>query len=313
MGVDLLLLLAMTALLMAVVHSVRGDITWLHRSLGLPVAVLFLMILIDFAKWGYYLVRHRENRARHFVMQIPIIVRDWTPFILIDLMYENLHDLSPHLTHYDITAPLYNFDVWLFGESPAVWAQHIHAPWLTDLMSGFYAIYLALPLCLMAFLTLSGRRVHFRQIAIAVAFTFVLGFIGYVFMPALPPRFYVPELYTDPIHLHGVFIFSVQEVWDNLAAVKGAAFPSLHVGISSTALIYAFRFRKLSRFYSGLFYAYIFLTVGLWLSTIYLRHHWIGDIFAGWCVALLATWISDKLLSTQERLRASHEANALTY
>lgn len=302
MGIDLVVLFGITLLLLCVVRSVQGQINWLHQSLAFPLAIIVGLIFIDFFKWVYFLVARRENNARHFLRQIPSILRDWIPFLLIDLMYENLHDLSPHLTHYDITQSLYRFDTWLFGVSPTIWAQKIFSPLMTDLMSVFYAIYLALPLGVMSFLTLSGRRDHFQKISIAVAFTFLIGFAGYVLTPALPPRFYIAELFTNPVQLEGAYLYQMQTFWDKYSVVKGAAFPSLHVALSSTALIYAFRFRNLCRFSRVQWYLYIPSTVGLWFSTIYLRHHWVGDIFAGWFVAMMAAFISDRLISGRTKL-----------
>jgi len=96
-GIDLMLLAAMTGLLMTVTQSVHGEIRWLHHSLYLPFALMFFLVFIDLLKFIYYLVIHRRNTATHFLRQIPVIFRDWLPFLLIDLMYENLHDLTPHL------------------------------------------------------------------------------------------------------------------------------------------------------------------------------------------------------------------------
>jgi membrane-associated phospholipid phosphatase len=293
-GADLLLLLFLTSLLMTVAASVHGEVRWLHPSLGLPVGVFAGVLFVDFVKWAYFLAVHRQNKALQFLRQIPIALRDWLPFVLIDLMYENLHDLSPHLVHYDITPFLFRLDTWLCGVSPTVLAQRFYSPGMTDAMTAFYAIYLALPLILMSILTLAGRREAFQKVSIAVAFTFVIGFAGYVLTPALPPRFYIPHLFAGPLP-SGILLGRAQAMWDKLAVVKGAAFPSLHVGVSTTALIYAFRYRSSSTLYRILWWVYIPLTLGLWLSTIYLRHHWLGDIAGGWIVAALATWISDRL------------------
>lgn len=70
-------------------------------------------------------------------------------------------------------------------------------------------------------------------------------------------------------------------MWDGFSVISGGAFPSLHVGISTVALIYAYKYRYFSKLYYGIWILYIPLVTSLWFSTVYLRHHWVIDIFCG--------------------------------
>jgi membrane-associated phospholipid phosphatase len=303
-GFDLILLLLMAILLAYLVHYFDFSIRWLHPSMGLPLAIMASVLLMDFSEWIYFLTVHKTNRARKFLRQIPVILRDWSPFILIDFIYENLHDISGKLSSFDIAPWLYRWDVAIFGFEPTLATQKITTPWLTDLMAVLYAPYLAYPLILMALLSLANRRLEFQQISVAVIFTFLLGFTCYAAFPALPPRFYLVQLYTNPVNLNGSFVHDhLQNVWDQLSAVRGAAFPSLHVALSSIALFFAFRLRKISKIYRILFYAYLPLVPGLWFSTIYLRHHWFVDILAAWGICALAIFLSNKVNQLTWRLR----------
>jgi membrane-associated phospholipid phosphatase len=106
-------------------------------------------------------------------------------------------------------------------------------------------------------------------------------------------------MYTDPHRLSGLFLYDrLQGAWDSLSVIRGGAFPSLHVGISSVALIYAYQYRNLTRLNKYIWYLYIPLVTSLWFSTVYLRHHWVIDIFAGWLVALGSYVMAEKLLRT---------------
>jgi membrane-associated phospholipid phosphatase len=77
-----------------------------------------------------------------------------------------------------------------------------------------------------------------------------------------------------------------------------ASFPSLHVALSSIALIYAVRFRRKIPFGRIIQVIYLILVVSLWIATVYLRHHWVVDIFAGWALAaasaLGAVWVQKR-------------------
>ncbi|MBL7685064.1 MAG: phosphatase PAP2 family protein, partial [Deltaproteobacteria bacterium] len=221
---------------------------------------------------------------------------DWLPFLLIIFIYENLHDFAILFSQYDIAPFLYQADLWMFGVSPTLWAQKITTPWLTDVMAILYAPYIAYAMILMAFYTLLGYRPAFKQISLAVIFTFILGFICYIVFPALPPRFYIHDLFTNPPSLNGSALHDLlQGTWDGLSVNRGAAFPSLHTALSSVALFYAFRYRNERKLFKITFWIYLPLIVGLWSSTIYLRHHWVLDIFAGWTVAAIACFTSQKI------------------
>src|SRR5262249_19107425 len=140
-----------------------------------------------------------------------------------------------------------------------------------------------------------------------------LGFLGYVFFPCSPPRYFLENVYNSPAHLQGYFLFNqLQARWDSLSVVRAGAFPSLHVAISTIALIYACRYRDRSRLDKVIFWAYLPLVVSLWFSTVYLRHHWFIDILAGWILALLSCWVVPlwirKWEDWHQRLGATHSA-----
>src|SRR5204863_7555967 len=73
------------------------------------------------------------------------------------------------------------------------------------------------------------------------------------------------------------------------AAAPRDVFPSLHVAISSIVLYYAWR---RGRIWFGVALP---LVLANWLSTLYLRYHYLVDVMAGWITAIaaiaLAAWI----------------------
>ncbi|MFH1652782.1 MAG: phosphatase PAP2 family protein, partial [Pseudomonadota bacterium] len=293
MGGDLTSLIFMTILLVFAVEKFNGHIRWFQASVGLPLGMMAAVLITKFIK-DY---AHASKNAH-------IILRDWLPFLLISFIYENLHDVAGHVMAHDIAPALYKWDVMLFGVEPTIWVQKLFNPLFTDVMAFSYALYFFLPLFLMFFLSVQDRRLELRQMSLCLTFVFLAGFLCYVFLPANPPRYFITDLYTSPVKLTGLFLFDrLQGAWDGLSVIKGGAFPSLHVGISSVALIYAYKFRNISRLYSLIWWSYIPLVVSLWFSTIYLRHHWVIDIFAGWLVALFGALFAGVMLGLWTRLR----------
>ncbi|MBI4126355.1 MAG: phosphatase PAP2 family protein, partial [Deltaproteobacteria bacterium] len=138
----------------------------------------------------------------------------------------------------------------------------------------------------------------------ALTFVFIIGFLCYILLPCNPPRYLIPHLYSHPPKLYGLFLYdTLQGAWDGMSVISGGAFPSLHVAISSIALLYGFRLRHLSRLFCILHFVTAPLVVGVWVATIYLRHHWVIDIVAGLVVAIVAMLLSQYALRWGMRKR----------
>jgi membrane-associated phospholipid phosphatase len=75
----------------------------------------------------------------------------------------------------------------------------------------------------------------------------------------------------------------------DFARIRRDVFPSMHVAISFVVWLYAYRNSK------KLFFILSPLILSLWLSTLYLRYHYLIDVVAGLILAplsyLLANWL----------------------
>jgi len=292
-GFDLVFVLFMTTLLVVTVWLLDGHIRFFQASIILPLGIMAAAVII----------KSIQIPAKALKNSI-IILRDWIPFLFIAFIYENLHDIAGRIDHYDVARYMFHWDGLLFGIQPTIWAQHLFNPLFTDIMSISYASYFTLPLAIMFFLSLAGERNLFRSMVLCISFTFVIGFICYTFFPCSPPRYFMESMYTNPHTLTGFFLYNkLQGMWDGLSVISGGAFPSLHVGISTVALIYAYKYRKISKLNKVIWYLYIPLVTSLWFSTVYLRHHWVVDIIAGWLVAIGSYFLAERLLKIWLHMR----------
>jgi membrane-associated phospholipid phosphatase len=157
-----------------------------------------------------------------------------------------------------------------------------------------YFLHLVLPPVLALVLYRRDPR-RFREFLLAVLTIGILGSIGYALVPAVGPAMAFPELFRNPLTstLHG----PITTVMDAARAPRDA-FPSLHVGVSTLVLWYGGRLSK--RWLSLL----ALLVVANWISTIYLRYHYLIDVFAGWLAAAIAVWLAAQLLNVEERIKA---------
>ena len=217
-------------------------------------------------------------------------VREVLPFLTCILIYTNLHDTIGFVNPHDVHALLAELDRALFGVIPAVWAQQFITPARTEVMSFLYLNFFWIAPSTALLLLVRGRLAEFRAATMGVLMCFYLGYFLYVLFPAAPPRLVL--VYEFKRNLQGY-----PSLMSNLSAQalsllpldSRAAFPSLHAAVSLVALVYAWRFVR------PWFWVLLPFCVGLWVSTIYLRHHFVVDLIAGWALAPLAIWLAPRL------------------
>ncbi len=132
-----------------------------------------------------------------------------------------------------------------------------------------------------------GSQEQAERLLLTLALAMYIGFVGYALFPALGPVGALPGL---------------RPVGGNLAtqtvanyAVALGTFPSLHAGVSSAVAIDAWR---TSRRWGV---AFTVVAGVIWISTIYLRYHWVPDLLAGALLAVVCTWLAVRLQARRPR------------
>jgi membrane-associated phospholipid phosphatase len=166
-------------------------------------------------------------------------------------------------------------------------------------MAFAYGAYFVMPMILATALSLRGKRTEFREMSTAVVLQMGIGFVLFLFFPAGPPRYYAPLVDGgfDPPRLHSFFgLYEFQQgAFDTADPVRTrSAFPSLHCSLALLTLFFAWRFGaavfpKRPKLY---FWMCLPIVISLWLSVVYLRHHWVPDIVAGFALGLTADAIA---------------------
>ena len=139
-----------------------------------------------------------------------------------------------------------------------------------------------------------GDIIKFRELSLAFEICVIIGFIGYVIVPAVGPRYFLNNEYT--ISLNGYITEIGIKAWNSIESVKRDCFPSLHTAMSAISLVYFYRFRNFYRGGKVVFLISIPLIVSLWISTVYLRYHWVVDVFAGWILAIICVTLSPRFI-----------------
>jgi membrane-associated phospholipid phosphatase len=184
---------------------------------------------------------------------------------------------------------------------PCLWAERFITPARTELMQFFYLNFFWMAPSTAIPLLLRRRWPEFRATVLGVLVCFYLGYALYVIFPAAPPRLVMAREFTVNLYGYPQFFSSVSaEALALLPVDSRAAFPSLHAGVSLVALLYAWRTLR------PWFWVLLPFVLGLWASTIYLRHHYAVDLLAGWLLAPVAMALAPRLDKWwAERQRAS--------
>ena len=226
---------------------------------------------------------------RGFIRPYWEIVRDWFPFLVILLMYYSLWGDATHLlVTKDRDAALIALDQRLFGFQASVALQRFASAPLTAWMQFAYAFHIWNVPLVACFVYLRRPRARFREMMCGLVLISFLGLVGYLLVPAIGPMYTLRNQYTVGLS-QPLAIFNRQMDFMDYARIQRDVFPSLHVGISFVVWLYAYRNS------SRLFWILMPLVLSLWVSTVYLRYHYLVDCVTGLILAPasfgLANWL----------------------
>jgi membrane-associated phospholipid phosphatase len=229
--------------------------------------------------------------------------RTTLPFLLCIAVYTNLHDTVRFVNPHDIHHHLVAIEERLFGGQPVVWAERYITPARTEIFSLFYSSFFLIAPSAVIVLWASGKHREARHVLLGVIVCFYTGYLLYIIFPAAPPRLYLESLGVFRVSLRGGAVTSFQNSLIEMMPhhASRAAFPSLHAGVSLLTIHYAWRY---CRWYAPVV---VFVTTGLLLSTIYLRHHYVVDLLAGAALVPWAAWAAPRFERWWERRQDDHD------
>ena len=243
---------------------------------------------------NYFMAGTGNRPAGHegpwdFVRPFWDILRDWFPFLIILLMYYTLWgDATLLMVTTDRDQALMAIDQRLFGVQPSLAMQRFISPGMTSWMTFAYFYHLInIPLVAL-FIYIWRGRTRFREMMSGIMVVSFFGLMGYLLVPAIGPLYTLRDQYTVPLH-QSLWMLNREVDFMDFARIRRDVFPSLHVAISFVAWLYAYRNSK------KLFWILSPLILSLWVSTVYLRYHYVIDVIAGLILAplsfLLANWL----------------------
>jgi len=259
-------------------RRIAGDMQRIWVTLG--VLILFLLIIKYKPNWKF--------------------LRDWLPFGFCIAIYTNLHDTVHFVNLSDIHDILIKIDDWMFGVQPCVWSEQFITPGLTDIFIAAYANYFVLTIGVALVLYLQKRFKEFRYALLTIIICYYMGYFLFIIFPAAPPRLVLKPFFT--VSLQGNLLEPIKHAIEISAQSSRGAFPSLHCATSFLSLFFAWRYVR------WLFWVMVPMVILLIMSTVYLRHHYVIDLFAGLILAIFVFWLGPKLEDWWNGLREKYQA-----
>jgi hypothetical protein len=225
-----------------------------------------------------------------------------TVFLAVFLSYFQLRDILPAVSARAIDAQIFSFDMRVFGVEPSLaWDKYVN-PITTEWFAFFYFSYFGILLVHVIPFLLAAKNVRLtQQFALGIFIVFCTAHTLYMAVPGFGPYWHLATQFRHDL-VGGTFWGWVRETVDAGGAQKDI-FPSLHTAAPTFLAIFSFRFRKYMPFkYTWPVVA--FFASQIIIATMFLRWHYLVDIFAGITLAITANVVAAKIGPWEEARRS---------
>jgi len=248
---------------------ITGDAPRLIRDAE-KISLLLAIALI-------FMLRSRSSRPSKY--RVWGILRDFGPLFYVLVIYSNLPWLIDTINPRNADLYLIRIDQLCFGTQLSAKLGSLLWEPLISFATISYATYYLFPPLLAIVLYIKGKYRAFRNLSAAVLLSFFIGYIGYILVPAVGPRYTISSQYSEEIKGYR-FTQLVRQKLDDWEYTKRDCFPSLHNMVILVTLIFSFKYERK--------FAWLFLpfALGLFFGTVYLRYHYVIDVLAGWILAV---------------------------
>ena len=237
--------------------------------------------------WG------NPQRRECFTWNILYFWRHWYPHLFFLFCFEELAYLV-HLVYRGwFDAKLIAFDAWLTGVNPSLWLERLAHPALNEFMQFAYFTYFVYLLILGGILYYRREMESYWAVMTYSAVGYALGYMISIFFPVQSPWFTFAGMWRGDL-VGGPFTALINFI-EKCGRVHGAAFPSQHVAGAMAALWGAWRHRR------WLFWTFLPFVVCMCVSTVYVRNHYVADVFGGLITGTLGYFLGKWIVALQRR------------
>lgn len=258
-------------------------------------------VLIDFGCYFAAVVVTRGGVLKEGSFANAFVYR-LSMFLPVFLSYFQLKHIAPAVTTRAVDAQLVALDLKLFGVEPSLaWDKYV-TPHTTEWFAFFYFGYFFL-LCahVLPMMLNASNRARLAHFSYGIFFIFCTGHLVYLMVPGWGPYVHLASRFQHPLE-GGLFWHLVKATVDAGGSLKDI-FPSLHTATPTYFAIFSFMHRRTFPFrYTWPILA--FASTQIIIATMFLRWHYLIDIFAGLALATTAALVSYRVVIWEMAFRA---------
>jgi len=268
-------------------------------SFGSALSVSIIAVNIAAAFLIIAVARANASQQNKFIRA----VYDWYPVPAIFFIFKEVYYTIQAISGRDWDSFFIVADRAVFGADPTVWLMKFASPVLTEVLQLSYTSYYFIMLAVGIELYVKNEREKYLAAVFTVVYGFVLSYFGYLSFPAVGPRFTLHDFNAINSELPGVWLTnsirglinmgeSIPDGAANAIAVaQRDVFPSGHTQMTLITMYFAWKYRLKVRYA-----IHIFGTL-LIISTVYLRYHYVVDLFGGMLFMFFTLWSAPRLLA----------------
>lgn len=221
------------------------------------------------------------------------------PILFLFGLFETFYLLIPYYNSNRYDLLMTQIDLVLLGCYPTVWIERYVNPVLTELMYVLYIFYFPMPLIVVGWLYRKNMLQQVQEAFMVFFLCYYTAYIAYFFFPVEGPRYFIATLHT--VRLDGLILTdTIRNFIDFFEPNKLDCFPSLHSAILSVTMLVCYRHNK------TMFWLFQPIAVGIMVSLVYCRYHYVVDIIAGLVLAVPAFYAGIYLNKTLSKYFRFH-------
>jgi membrane-associated phospholipid phosphatase len=257
--------LLLFAILISVFHGrIPGPWVLLART-GLWAAVYVCSI---------YLLPLMKNRILYF------LVRAGAVQVIFYELFMICQRLQLIWVHNWQDEALLGWEKAVFGVQPTVWLQKFITPPLTEWLMFAYVIYVFFYPALGALIYFTRGERPLEDYWLTLALANLACCIGFMLFPIAGPLNHIAGAYTVPLK-GGFFTAWGEHIRTHIHEI-GSNFPSPHCAVTTVMWLMTYRYVRTA------FYVLAPVVVSIYISTFFLRYHYLADSVAGILIGILA-------------------------
>ena len=243
------------------------------------------LVLLDFGLFMTGIALTRGGLIKLGSVANEIVYRA-TVFCSVFLTYFQLRTILPAVSARAVDAKILAFDLQVFGVEPSLaWDKYVN-PHTTEWFAFFYFGYFAIMAVHVLPMMFNGQsRFRIAHFSLGISFVFCAGHLIYMIVPGWGPYRHMATQFTHP--LEGGLFWNLVRTTVEAGGAQKDIFPSLHTAAPTFFAIFSFIHRKSFPYkYTWPFIA--FAATQIIIATMFLRWHYLIDIFAGLTLATVA-------------------------